>query len=93
MEKKPRCHAPQAACVRVCVYIYTCALCAHTNRAHLGLKWLSCRMLLLGDQSVSPLPPSNLNSERDVLSALGTARTNIEGYLHLFQESTFFFLF
>jgi len=48
------------------------------------LKWLSCGMLLLGDQTVSAQPQSHLNSERYVPSALGTARTNIKGHVYLF---------
>lgn len=79
---KLRCNARQAA--RVCPY--TCVSVLEGTHADptLDLKWLSCRMLLLGDQTVSPQPPSNLNSDRYVPSALGMAKTNIKGHVYLF---------
>lgn len=66
-------------------------VCTHKQGPTLDLKWLSCRMLLLGDQTVSPQPQSNLNSDRYVPSALGIARTNIKGHVYLFQYSTVLF--
>lgn len=49
------------------------------------LKWLSCRMVLLGDQTVSFQPLSYLNiSDRKVLSASDLARTNIAGHTYSF---------
>lgn len=78
---KLRCNAQQTA--RACVYT-----CVHVHAdTHADpppeLKWLSYRMLLLGDQTVSPQPRSNLNSDRYVPSALGMARTNIKGHVYL----------
>lgn len=73
--------------------VHVCVQSAHTSvhaRADThadptpDLKWLSCRMLLLGDQTVSPQSQSNLNSDRYVPSALGMARANIKGYVDLF---------
>ena len=70
----------------VCVYTRTCA-CTHSLTP--DLKWLSRRMLLLGDQTVSAQPHSNLNRDRYVPSVLGMASTNSKGHVYLLQYSTF----
>lgn len=71
-------------------YICVCVRAhVHTHIPTPDLKWLSCRILLLGDQTVSPQPHSNLNSDRYVSSVLGMARTNIKGHVYLLQSSTF----
>lgn len=66
-------------------------------RTHPGprpdLRWLSCRMGLLGDQIVSFQPLTYLNiSNRKVPSASDLARKNIEGHTYPFQLLTVFIL-
>lgn len=53
---------------------------------HPDLKWLSCRMVLLGDQIVSFQPQSYLNiSDRKVPTASDLARINIEEHTYPLQ--------